>query len=258
MVRGLEMYSESVGSTIFIKDAGTNELETPGRDFKAYSYCEALWDMSESADISILRAFNKHIDRFVNDQPEEFRDEAIWAYGPTVAREIPKVVAELRKDSKSRRAIISIPRDLEAIGTHPCLVSIQFLVRDGEVHSVVNMRSNDAWLGFPIDIFQFSLMQHTVAGALELPVGSYTHHAASLHLYSRDVSSARILLEKKDEIKFSMMREIDPNGVDFIQKGYLLGELKEIAAGRDFSRGVPFNHYLNYLQETWFKKNGSK
>ena len=52
------------------------------------------------------------------------------------------------------------------------------------------MRSNDLWLGFPYDVFQFTCLQVRMAMELGLDIGTYTHIAGSLHLYARDFEKA--------------------------------------------------------------------
>src|SRR5260370_41880706 len=48
------------------------------------------------------------------------------------------------------------------------------------------MRSNDAWLGLPYDVFTFTRIQAYVAAAVGVEPGRYTHTVGSLHLYERD------------------------------------------------------------------------
>jgi thymidylate synthase len=52
------------------------------------------------------------------------------------------------------------------------------------------MRSNDAWLGLPHDIFCFTMIQELVARSLGFELGDYKHFAGSLHLYADDVEKA--------------------------------------------------------------------
>ena len=52
------------------------------------------------------------------------------------------------------------------------------------------MRSNDLWLGFPYDVFQFTCMQVLMSMELGIELGSYTHIAGSLHMYKRDFDKA--------------------------------------------------------------------
>jgi thymidylate synthase len=50
----------------------------------------------------------------------------------------------------------------------------------------VHMRSNDAFLGLPHDIFAFTMMQEIAARELGIEIGKYHHSVASLHLYDDD------------------------------------------------------------------------
>lgn len=126
-------------------------------------------------------------------------------YGGRVDYQIADVVDKLRADPKSRQAIIQIwdagldskyrdpmPKDI------PCTLSIGFLVRDGALQMSVTMRSNDAWLGTPYDVFQFRQLQRTIARQLGRPIGRYTHHAISMHVYDRDLGAAKQLAVKPD------------------------------------------------------------
>lgn len=58
------------------------------------------------------------------------------------------------------------------------------------------MRSNDLWMGFPNDIFQFTAIQIYLAMRLGVGLGTYTHIAGSLHLYDRDYQSALKNIQK--------------------------------------------------------------
>jgi thymidylate synthase len=66
-----------------------------------------------------------------------------------------------------------------------CTNAVQYLIRDGVLHACVQMRSNDAVLGYKND----RAWQHTVlsrlAHDLSLPVGDLFWSAGSLHVYER-------------------------------------------------------------------------
>ena len=53
------------------------------------------------------------------------------------------------------------------------------------------MRSNDIWMGFPYDVFQFTAMQILLSMQLGVELGTYTHISGSLHLYERDLVVAK-------------------------------------------------------------------
>ena len=58
------------------------------------------------------------------------------------------------------------------------------------------MRSNDAYVGLPNDIFAFTMIQELVARSLGVEVGPYKHLVGSLHLYEVNWGhAARFLAE---------------------------------------------------------------
>lgn len=116
----------------------------------------------------------------------------LTAYGPRVRHQLPLIVDELRENPDSRRAVVYIGRDtdLDSIGPDtagemPCTMTWQFLIRDDELHMIVNMRSWDAVWGLSYDVPCFVAVQMAVAKALGVAVGRYRHHAGSFHLYER-------------------------------------------------------------------------
>lgn len=121
------------------------------------------------------------------------------AYGPRLRFQLPRIIDRLQDDEDTRQAVVTIwdplydgasseqepPRDL------PCTVYLNFRVRNGQLTLKTHMRSNDLWLGFPYDVFQFTLLQRTVAYLLGVEAGPYVHHVDSLHLYERHWLPAR-------------------------------------------------------------------
>jgi len=63
---------------------------------------------------------------------------------------------------------------------------IEPVVRDNKLHLVATMRSNDAWLGLPYDIFCFTTLQRIIAVELGLELGTYVHQAGSEHIYAKN------------------------------------------------------------------------
>jgi hypothetical protein len=114
------------------------------------------------------------------------------AYGPRLMGQLYDCVQMLKRDRRSRQAVVAIwnKHDVEDANggqSHvPCTLSLQFLLRDEQLHCVGTMRSNDAWLGFPYDVFAFTCVQRLVASALDASVGWYKHQVGSMHAYERD------------------------------------------------------------------------
>jgi thymidylate synthase len=67
---------------------------------------------------------------------------------------------------------------------------MQFHRRGSVLHMSVTMRSNDAYLGLPHDVFCFTMLQELVAAELALELGEYIHMVGSMHLYDWDKDKA--------------------------------------------------------------------
>lgn len=102
------------------------------------------------------------------------------------------------KDSKhSRRAIMiynrpSIHTDSLKLGMSDfiCTLAQHFFIRDNKLHSVVNMRSNDAIYGFFNDFYWFATVQQRFLQDVnkyykEVEMGSLYYSANSFHVYER-------------------------------------------------------------------------
>ena len=86
----------------------------------------------------------------------------------------------------TRRAVISVftPFDLEVkTRDFPCLVSLQFLLREGVLHSVCHMRSQSALLVMPYDLFLLTMLHEAMSVRLGLVWALITTSAGSLHFY---------------------------------------------------------------------------
>ena len=93
----------------------------------------------------------------------------------------------------------------------PSTLSLQFFIRDDELHLVAHMRSSDLILGIAYDVPAFTLLQELMAFELGVKVGSYTHVSNSLHIYERHYDMVENML-KKEAVQRSLQlhRDIGP------------------------------------------------
>lgn len=135
--------------------------------------------------------------------PEAFErfkepDGTFWgAYGTRVGYQLNQVFMKLRDDRYTRRAIITLwdptKDNTPDKRDYPCTVALAFSIVNNYLNMTVLMRSNDVWLGLPYDMFQFTQLQLTLAGALNISPGTYTHTAWSMHIYEKDIEAAQKL-----------------------------------------------------------------
>lgn len=171
--------SESIASHLTLTDVEQNIVTLPGRRLNyAFMIAEWLFIMSGSNDAGVLTPFNSKMERFV-----EF-ERFTGAYGPRIIEQLGYVMRVLQDDIHTRQAVLTIWRERPGASVDiPCTVSMQFIVRAGALDCITYMRSNDAWLGLPYDVFNFTQLQRYVAACIGLPTGHYHHMVGSLHLY---------------------------------------------------------------------------
>jgi thymidylate synthase len=126
------------------------------------------------------------------------------AYGPRLfglrgVNQVENVIAKLRARPTSRQAAVQIFDAGDLVGTPkdiPCTCSLQFMVRSDRLDMATMMRSNDAFVGLPHDVFTFTMLQEVVARSLGREPGVYSHFAGSLHVYDKNAASARKYLDE--------------------------------------------------------------
>ena len=121
------------------------------------------------------------------------------AYGPPLREQWDRVLELLVADPDSKRAVITFFRPAElAVPNNPdvsCAIAVQFLLREGRLHMSVVMRGNDAYRGMVGDVFAFTFIQEFMAARLGVRLGTYAHHAASMHVNLADLPAARRALD---------------------------------------------------------------
>ena len=151
----------------------------------ATEYVHLLGGLSSLEQLD--RASGGRFSQFAND------GRLLGAYGPRIRHQLPRVVDLLRRDPDTRQAILTIWNGQEHGAESrdvPCTTTLQFLLRDDRLHVRATMRSNDVVLGIPYDWWMFSRLGLSVASALNVEPGSYTHTVGSMHLYDRDLGIA--------------------------------------------------------------------
>ena len=124
-----------------------------------------------------------------------------------------ETVELLSCDQDTRQAVMNIhvPSDRH-VGNKdvPCTLTLQWFIRENELHLVVNMRSNDVILGFTNDVFQFTMIQEMMLLELqskypELKLGRYFHNAGSMHIYDRHFDMAAKIIADNQILEMPMV-----------------------------------------------------
>jgi thymidylate synthase len=160
---------------------------------------ELLWILAGSNELDFIEHYIAEYKKLSDDGLTIF-----GAYGPRMFGKRPndqlaRVISSLKGKSDSRQAVVQLFDRRDTLEYHsdiPCTCTMQFVVRDRRLHMLTSMRSNDAWLGLPHDVFAFTMIQELVARSLGVELGEYRHSVGSLHLYERDDKKATRYLDE--------------------------------------------------------------
>lgn len=184
-------------------------------------------------------------DKLVDIEPwcpryAQYSDDGIklsGSYGPRVSGQLMYVAATLMSDPTTRQAVMTMwqknPIPSKDI---PCTISSQFLIRGGQLHLIQIMRSSDVWLGYPYDVFSFSMLALWLVvwlrqqGMKDLGLGMMALTAGSQHIYERNFK--RI----DEQLADSSMFEYNPVNVAEFQKPEEVLEHLDLLRNKQFRK----------------------
>lgn len=162
-----------------------NEKRKLGYKFMA---AEAAWILSGDDRVETISPYSRDISKFSDDGEKFF-----GAYGPKVMGQLEYIVKKLLEDQDTRQAVVNIWRESPPESRDiPCTLSLQWLIRNGELHCVATMRSSDLWLGHPYDCFNFSAISFYILlwlrkSGIKLNLGDLHLTAGSKHIYEKNI-----------------------------------------------------------------------
>ncbi|WP_433362482.1 thymidylate synthase [Streptosporangium sp. CA-115845] len=164
-----------------------------------FNLAEALWYLAGRDDLDMIGYYAPRLRSLAVDGARL----AGTAYGPRLfaprgRSQFDHAVKLLTADPDSKRAAMTVMRPFEfADPGNPdvaCTLAVQFLIRDGRLHTVVFMRGNDALLGLLCDVFSFTFIAEFAALQLGVPLGTYTHQVSSMHVNEPDLPRVQAIL----------------------------------------------------------------
>lgn len=171
---------------------------------------EAYWILSGDNRVETIAPYNKNIVNYSDDGVTFF-----GAYGPRILSQLDYVIDKLKSDADTRQAVLTIwrenPPETKDV---PCTVAVHFMIRDHKLNCHVYMRSNDLWLGFPYDVFNFSMLSHLACcklnafvvenGGVIIEPGMLYHTASSRHIYEQHFEQVEQLIKRYNLADMSM------------------------------------------------------
>ena len=176
--------------------ARLSRTETRGKPFSCLG--ELCWYLAGSNEEEFISYYIPTYKKYAED------GSLFGGYGPRMFGEshsgqVGTIINLLKQNPPTRRAVIQLFDAEDILERHedvPCTCTLQFLIRKNALHMVTYMRSNDAYLGLPHDIFSFTMLQEILANTLAVELGVYKHAVGSLHIYDRDKRAVEQFLDE--------------------------------------------------------------
>lgn len=145
--------------------------------------------------------------------------------------QIKNVIDTIRTNPDSRRMIVSAwnPAEVSEMLLPPCHCFFQFYVRDNKLSCQIYVRSNDMGLGFPTNVYQYSLLTHMIANMTGLETGELVYSIGDMHIYKNHIDGIatyldREIFEQTTTVRFNQNKEYnsveDYTFDDIIIEGY--------------------------------------
>jgi thymidylate synthase len=219
--RGIET-KELVGASFILSNPRARRITIESRRWsEALAVGEFAWHSAASNRLDFIAYYAPRWASFSDDGksiPGSCYGKKIFSATDLHPSQWEVVRETLTADQSSRRAVL-ILSDAGSVGGAPsrdlpCVVAVQFLIREGKLHSVTTMRSNDAIWGLCYDAYLVTMLQERLALELGVEVGWYQHCATSLHIYRDYYEMAEeIAVEPKQGSAEPMPRMTNPEAL---------------------------------------------
>jgi len=204
--------TELNGVLLQIKNPRARLSRTEKRNTLLSCLGEFLWYISASDDLSFIEYYIPGYKKFSDDGHTIY-----GAYGPRLFAlngeidQVRNVTETLKANPTSRRAVIQLFRGEDLADNLkirredlPCTCTLQFTIRNHQLNLMVMMRSNDAYLGLPHDVFSFTMLQELVARTIGVEIGTYKHAVGSLHFYIENTQAIHDYLDEGIQERVAM------------------------------------------------------
>lgn len=176
---------------------------------------ELLWYLSGTNELAFISYYISRYKDMSDDQKTIHGGYGPRIFGSGIDNQVIRVIETLKVRPGSRQAVIQIFSAADTLKKYkdiPCTCTMQYFVRGKFLHMMTHMRSNDAFLGLPHDIFAFTMLQEIIARSLALELGQYKHSVGSLHLYDEHRKDAEDYISEGWQEKYPMpaMPQCDP------------------------------------------------
>jgi thymidylate synthase len=157
---------------------------------------ELQWYISQSLNVNDIPGEVPAIWRQVSDKDGNINSNYGWCiYSKENGNQFGSVVNELNKSPDSRRAVMIYTRpsmhidyNINGMSDFMCTNTVQYVIRNNKLYTMVYMRSNDVVYGYKNDYAWQNYVRNQVLNSLNdknISLGDMYWNVGSLHIYER-------------------------------------------------------------------------
>ena len=165
-----------------------------------------IWDKFEISEDGIYRNPDNGQEKFFGKQ---FAGTIGTSYGYIIANggeigsedQMDAAIDKILNYPADRRNIINMwqPPFFENAVLPPCVYKVQFLVLEGKLHSFVEQRSCDTFLGVPFNITQYAALTYMLAHVTGLEPGEMHYNMVDVHIYEEHIDVVKEMLKRRKD-----------------------------------------------------------
>lgn len=165
-----------------------------------------IWDKFEISEDGIYRNPDNGQEKFFGKQ---FAGTIGTSYGYIIANggeigsedQMDAAIDKILNYPADRRNIITMwqPPFFENAVLPPCVYKVQFLVLEGKLHSFVEQRSCDTFLGVPFNITQYAALTYMLAHVTGLEPGEMHYNMVDVHIYEEHIDVVKEMLKRRKD-----------------------------------------------------------
>lgn len=192
-----------------VSDVSTFKFDNENLGRLDYEYCNTYynWMISGNTEVKELSEKYPNTARFLDKPKSELLPANFNTfYGPRILYQLDNIVEEIKRNTHTRRAVISIldKDDTNLLGLNetlefPCTDSATFFVRDNKLNVHVHMRSQNVGQVIKLDMYLWGRFTTELAERLGFEAGSFTSSIVSAHLFTRDLEYLNKLIENYEK-----------------------------------------------------------
>ena len=201
--KGWILHTEDAEATIEFEEI-TLQVDTPLAEPAVSSHSRFQQRFVEQYARDLLQGSHASFEYDYHGRLFDWGERLVADGKPVHIDQIAYIIEKLKSSPASRRAIAITwnPVIDEKLDDCPCLQLVQCILREGRLNMRVIFRSNDMLTAAGANMYALVQLQKSIADALLVPCGTYTHISLVPHIYYiRDIHDIEPFCKKGECIQ---------------------------------------------------------